>query len=226
VSKGEELGTPQRFKCRNRTPWWRVPGLARADILLTYMAGSWPRAALNTAGALYSNTLHGLRTHPGVDAAVVALMFHSSLTLLSVEVEGRSYGGGILKLEPSEMARVRVAAPSLDSGLRQVLIDLADRELRRQGYEEVVREIDRTVLQGILGLSKYTVSLLRSGRERLLERRRGRARGRGANERLGEGDCRSGGVTRDHRPDGARIGEEKPHEADERGTDRHSVLVA
>ncbi len=179
ASEGETLGTHQRFKCRTRTPWWRVPGLVRADILLTYMAGSWPRAALNCAGALYSNTLHGLRTHPGVDAAVVALMFHSSLTLLSVEVEGRSYGGGILKLEPSEMSRVRVAAPSLEPGQRQALIDMADRGLRRQGYEEIVEEIDRTVMQGVLGLSKYTMSLLRSGRERLLERRRGRARGRG-----------------------------------------------
>jgi adenine-specific DNA methylase len=52
VSEGEGLGTPQRFKCRTRTPWWRVPGLVQADILLTYMAGTWPRAALNTAGAL------------------------------------------------------------------------------------------------------------------------------------------------------------------------------
>jgi hypothetical protein len=140
-------------------------------------------------------------------------MFHSSLSLLSVEVEGRSYGGGILKLEPSEMARVRVAVPPLESGLRQALIDLADRELRQQGYDEVIREIDRTVLRGILDLSRYTVSLLCSAR---LESGSWSVGGDGlgggrANERLGEGDYRAGRVTRGHGPDRARAGEEELH---------------
>jgi hypothetical protein len=34
--------------------------------------------------------------------------FHNSFTILSAEVEGRSYGGGVLELVPSEIARLVV----------------------------------------------------------------------------------------------------------------------
>jgi SAM-dependent methyltransferase len=176
--EGEARGVPARFKCRMRHPWWRVPGLVRPDVLLTYMAGARPRAAVNAAGAFYTNTLHGLRLRAGVSPEQVALAFHSSLTLLFLEIEGRSYGGGILKLEPTEMQRVRLAWPDLGKRkLGRLVVEVEDL-LRSGAYERAVGVIDRALLIDELGFSQEFVRHLRSARRRLAGRRAGRVRGR------------------------------------------------
>lgn len=178
IAEGVAREVDRRFKCRTRSPWWRVPGLLRADVLLGYMAGARPKAAVNRAGAVYTNTLHGLRLAPGVSPEAVAMAMHSSLTLLSLELEGRSYGGGILKLEPTEMASVRiavepVAATTLKEHAREV-----DALLRAGSYDEAVGRVDELLLRGVLGLSPGHVERLRAARQRLVERRCGRSRRR------------------------------------------------
>ncbi len=174
--EGEELGVPERFKCRTRRPWWKVPGLAAADVLLAYMIGSSPRAAVNRCGAFHSNSLHGLRLRDGVSAELLVLSFYSSLTLLSLEIEGRSYGGGVLKLEPREMDRVLVAWPEeVPAGLLQAFAEMEE-ALRGGSYDVAVAVADEVLLRGALGLSKRRVRLLRAARRRLVERRSGRSR--------------------------------------------------
>ncbi|MEE8142593.1 MAG: hypothetical protein V3T77_05795, partial [Planctomycetota bacterium] len=178
LHEGEARGVPRRFKCRTRQPWWKVPGLGICDVLFSYMSGDRPRAAVNTTRALYTNTLHGLRVRAGIDPLRVALFFHSTLTLLSLEIEGRSYGGGILKVEPTEMQRVRLAWPEphetvLDAHARKV-----DRKLRAGHYEQAVRLVDEMLLLEMLGLSESLVDELSCGRQRLVMRRKARSRGK------------------------------------------------
>lgn len=96
VRAGEDAGIRNRYKCRVRNPWWRVPGLIQTDLLLPYMIGSEPHASVNRCRALYPNSLHGMRLLTPALAERVALGLLSSLSLLSMELEGRSYGGGIL----------------------------------------------------------------------------------------------------------------------------------
>jgi hypothetical protein len=79
-------------------------------------------AAVFTTDTIYRGRLLGDETSPAAFAAA----FHNSLTMLTAEIEGRSFGGGVLELVPSEVARLRVpilaAASSwlrdLDDGLR------------------------------------------------------------------------------------------------------------
>lgn len=178
VAEGVAAGVHRRYKCRTRQPWWRVPGLIRADLLLSYMIGERPRAAVNRCEAFYTNALHGLRTAPGIAAEQVALAFHSTLTLLSIELEGRSYGGGILKLEPTEMQRVVI--PWV--GTRADLSELArgvDVLLRAGRYRDAVAMVDDVYLRSGLGLDVATLALLESGCERLRRRRLERSRRRG-----------------------------------------------
>ena len=61
VAAGERLGIAGRYKCRVRNPWWQVPGLIRAQVLLPYMIGREPRCAVNRGQVLYPNSLHGIR---------------------------------------------------------------------------------------------------------------------------------------------------------------------
>jgi len=174
LAQGSRRGTPQRFKCRSRDPWWRVPGLQKTDVLIGYMSGAYPRAAVNRCGAYYTNSLHGLRLFQEVPPELIVLGFYSSLTLLSLEIEGRSYGGGILKVEPRELDRALLPLPEAAfTGWRQVVHEV-DRLLRDGRFEDANRQVDAVLLKEGLGLTERDVQRLREARERLMQRRLGR----------------------------------------------------
>jgi adenine-specific DNA-methyltransferase len=114
LAEGEAWGIAQRYKCRVRRPWYAVPlPRSKPDAFLPYMSHLGPRLVVNDVGAWSSNLLHGvtlglLAPPPRALAAAMA----SSITLLSAEIEGRAYGGGVLKLETKEAERLLVPVGS------------------------------------------------------------------------------------------------------------------
>jgi adenine-specific DNA-methyltransferase len=104
----------------------------------------------------------------------------NSLTLLGAELVGRSYGGGILKLEPREADKLPLPSPTL---LRRVAPSL--RGLQRQvgpafrngELLKVVEQVDRVLLAGHLGMSPGDILTLRRARQALFERRARRGEG-------------------------------------------------
>jgi adenine-specific DNA-methyltransferase len=174
LAEGRAKGVDQRYKCRVRNPWWSVP-LPKGgtpQLFMTYCANEHPRLVLNEAAALSTNTLHGLYLRDPRRARGLAAGFLNSLTLLSAELVGRSYGGGVLKLEPTEAQALLL--PPL-SGIGRKLEQL-DRLLREEGLGAVLAITDRLLLREALGLSADEVSALREGHEKL--RRRRKARGK------------------------------------------------
>jgi adenine-specific DNA-methyltransferase len=144
---GERLGLPARYKCRTRSPWYRVPYVRKPDLFLTYMAHVAPRLVVNEAGATSTNTVHGIYLADPSLAAPLAAAFLCSATLLSAEMEGRSYGGGVLKLEPREALRVRVPelGPRVVDHLRAALPSV-DALVRSQRVAEASALVDRIVM--------------------------------------------------------------------------------
>jgi hypothetical protein len=96
----------------------------------------------------------------------------NSLTILSAELIGRSYGGGVLKLEPTEAEALLL--PPL-GGVQEHLREV-DALLREQDLEAVLDLVDPLVLGDGLGLRPAEIKALRSGAERLRERRKARGR--------------------------------------------------
>jgi adenine-specific DNA methylase len=172
LAEGERDGLHKRYKCRVRSPWWAVPlPIGRVpDLFLTYMSNVAPRLVRNEAGAVSTNTVHQVTMAPGVSAKALSVAFYNSLTLLSAELVGRSYGGGILKLEPTESERVLVPEFDFSVGKRLPTID---RLLRCGDLSTVVEAIDPLVLSP-LGLDDADIARLRSARQQLLARRRAR----------------------------------------------------
>ena len=123
LQEGEASGITTRYKCRVRRPWYAVPlPRSKPDAFLPYMSHLGPRLVVNDSGAWSSNLLHGVTLGllaPPPRALAVAMT--SSLTLLSAEIEGRAYGGGVLKLETKEAERVLV--PIVSSAASQRLMD-------------------------------------------------------------------------------------------------------
>jgi hypothetical protein len=182
IKHGEEIGIPERYKCRVRTPWYRVPGVVVPEAFLTYMSATFPRLGRNQAGATTTNNLHAVRLSeiPSALRRAFVVAFYNSATLLSCEWTGRSYGGGVLKLEPSEADRVHVPTVALVRKHREALVRLENplREALRKGGEAVAPLIDAVDRALLLpnGLHENELAELRQAREDLAERRRSRAR--------------------------------------------------
>jgi methylase of polypeptide subunit release factors len=119
IDAGYTAGVHTAYKCRIRKPWYRVPLLKPADLLLTCMNADTPRLVTNQVKAHHLNSVHGVYLHDshreaGRDLLPVAML--NSVTVLHAEMVGRAYGGGILKIEPREADRW--AVPSLDFVIR------------------------------------------------------------------------------------------------------------
>ena len=95
-----------RYKCRVRNPWYAVPNVTAPDMFLAYMSTDSPALARNDAGCVCSNAVHAVRLNADVDTDEVQAAWSQPLTRLSCELEGHPLGGGLLKLEPREAARV------------------------------------------------------------------------------------------------------------------------
>ncbi|PQE01112.1 SAM-dependent methyltransferase [Mycobacterium sp. EPG1] len=185
IQSGEDLDVHHAYKCRVRTPWWRVPYLRPADLFLTYMNADTPRLTSNRARAHHLNSVHGvylrdgLRTD-GMNLLPVAAL--NSVTLLGAETVGRAYGGGMLKIEPREADVLPVPAPDLvrrnADGLRQVRPAVAAR-LREGRLLAAVELVDEVLLLATSTLTERQLRALRRDHSALTARRiaRGKANG-------------------------------------------------
>jgi adenine-specific DNA methylase len=163
IRGGAAEGIDQKYKCRTRSPWFSVPHVHQGDAFLTYMSGLTPRLVANHARVVAPNTLHIVRIDPlnSIRADALVAMWQTSLTRLSVEIEGHALGGGMLKLEPTEAKRV--VLPTCTTNAVSRLEELAGEldGLMREGNEDGVRlRADQVILQGFLGLSAHDCDLL------------------------------------------------------------------
>ena len=184
IREGENRGVHRAYKCRVRSPWWKVPRVRVPDLFLTYMNHDAPRLVANRARLHYLNSIHGVILRPGLrqlgmDLLPMAML--NSLTLLGAELVGRSYGGGMLKLEPKEADKLPLPSPDTlrdsQSALRALRPQLS-RYLRNGELREVVKLVDRALLREHLKMRREAVERLREAREQLFQRRAIRAKGK------------------------------------------------
>lgn len=176
LTMGEGKAVPEAYKCQVRTPWWRPPVVSKPDLFFTYMSHRYPRLIANTAGTTLVNSMHGVRLKgaPAVARAALPVLVLNSVTMLGAEVYGRSYGGGILKMEPREAARLPLPAPAhLEAAWQRLKGERSrlDRELRQGNWSKVVERVDNVLLRDTLKLSEADVKVLRSALETLRNRR-------------------------------------------------------
>ena len=177
VDFGEALGVQTAYKCRTRSPWWRVPFVSPSDAVLTVMSNLSPRMVFNDIGAVVANSLLTVRFKNNqareLNQRQVAA-FYTSLTQLSAEIEGHGLGGGALKLEPGEAKQLLLPTGAVLGKIRQSLVDEIDRALRRGELDEAVALGDRYVLQDALGFTTAQVAEIKHGVLLLRNRRRGK----------------------------------------------------
>lgn len=102
----------QSYKCRTRDPWYSVPDVRIPDYFLTYMSGVAPSLVRNSAAATCTNALHAVRLNDERLTDRILDVWKTPFVRLSCEIEGHALGGGMLKLELSEAARIVLPDPA------------------------------------------------------------------------------------------------------------------
>jgi adenine-specific DNA-methyltransferase len=172
IEYGEERSKHMTYKCRSRSPWYVVPQVYQADAFLTYMNGLRSQFVVNEASAVAPNTLHLVRLHQDspLSAKELAVLWQTSLTSLSVELEGHALGGGMLKLEPSEAKNVLLPLLTSTKKLKPLAKKL-DTLLRQKQAELAYQIADDVILAELLKLSKPDIETLKESAELLRNRR-------------------------------------------------------
>lgn len=174
IKIGERQGVQNAYKCRIRDPWWRPPLVPIPDLFLTYMNADTARLAANTARVHHLNSVHGVYLGPDLTDLAVPLAVASvnSATLLSAELTGRAYGGGILKLEPGEARLFLLPVPEVVRSIADELRSILP-ELKRALAAGAVGQAAKLVDQLVFGtLPSHDLEAIRNARQDLAQRRR------------------------------------------------------
>jgi adenine-specific DNA methylase len=177
VAMGEEQDVHTGYKCRIRKKWWVVPSIWEADAFMLRQIHTHPRVIANLTNATSTDTVHRMRMTEGVKASHLAVASFNSITFAISEVVGRSYGGGILELEPSEAEELPVPDPAL---IPERLVEEVDQLVRSKRIEDALDTVDYAVLIDLLGFARDEVMAARSAWVTLRDRRNRRGKGKSA----------------------------------------------
>ncbi len=167
ITNGEEKGLNKGYKCRIRNRWYVVPSVWVPNAFMLRQVHHYPKIILNDADATCTDTIHRVRLRNGTPAKTVAAAFLNSLTFAFSEVMGRSYGGGVLELEPNEAERLPLPLLGAEA------LDLNELDgLLRQGDIYTALDItDDVLLRKGIGLSIDETRMLRTIWQKLRDRR-------------------------------------------------------
>jgi len=155
IDEGEKKGFHKGYKCSIRKPWYQVPSAWVPEFFFFRQIYDFPRIVINLAEATSTDTIHRMKCKD--DPKLLMGSFYTHLTAASSEIEGRSYGGGVLELEPTEAERL-IIPRNLNHALSPEEIDLL---IRAGRLEDVLKEHDRKVLMENIGLSQRECNMLR-----------------------------------------------------------------
>ena len=103
-----------RYKCRNRKPWYGVPIVRNGDLFFFKRYDRIPRICVNEADIYTTDIAYNMRLNSAYDKGSMAFCFYNSLTLTQCEFYGRYYAGGVSELTPSEFKRLAIPYRKID----------------------------------------------------------------------------------------------------------------
>lgn len=170
IDYGEAQGFNTGYKTRIRKRWYITPSLWVPDAYALRQVGDCPKIILNKTGASSTDTIHRVRFKEGVDGKLATVCFLNSLSFAFSEITGRSYGGGVMTFEPTEIEEIPI--PILSN--IEIDFDEIDVLIRQRNMELVLDKVDKAFLIERHGFTEMEVNMLRGIWKKLKARRNGR----------------------------------------------------
>lgn len=185
IKWGEKTEQNSSYKTRIRDEWYKVPSVWSPDVFFLRRNYQFPKVMLNTpeVEAVSTDTMHRIKLKDSKNRLRLIVSYYTTVGLLFSELEGRSYGGGVLEILPSEVSKVML--PNIFEN--QILTDQEIKELfhkidqyiRSNGNERIeslLDDIDRRILVKGIGMSQREITELRNAWNILKNRRLSRGK--------------------------------------------------
>lgn len=139
---GEDNNHHIGYKCRMRKKWYITPSLWDCDGFALRQVNDYPKLILNRIKCSSTDTIHRIRFLTNHKPENIIISFMNSLTFAFSEITGRSYGGGVMTFEPTEIELLPI--PVCD----ELNIDIAqvDQLIREKKIIEVLDIVDQAIL--------------------------------------------------------------------------------
>ncbi len=172
LAAGAQAGISDRRKCRERDPWYSIRDCPIPDAFLPSMSFHRTYLVGNVARVTSTNTIHHIFWERSISHRRRQSLVGTSLSTLfalSSELNGRRYGGGLLKMEPSDANRIECLNLDLESSVLRTISGHA----RAGRWLEAQELVDEQTLTKKLGLSDKDLAAMRTAVDLLRHLRRG-----------------------------------------------------
>ncbi|HGY5238496.1 TPA: N-6 DNA methylase [Aeromonas salmonicida subsp. pectinolytica] len=133
-----------------------------SDGFMSYMTHVGPRIVINQARVNCTNSIHKIIFHDKSASfkfkLAVSVSLLSSYSQLSSEIEGRSYGSGVLKIEPTSGKRIKIILTEECIESLCTLVPLIEAKLNDADYDGVYSLVDNAlVINGLLTVEQCNI---------------------------------------------------------------------
>ncbi len=168
ISMGESQGINKGYKTGIRDDWFVVPSIRQSEALFIRRNNLYPKLILNEVGAYTTDTMHRVFVKPSTNIKAFVASFYNSLSLAFSEISGRSYGGGVLELMPSEAGKILL--PYAEES--ETLLDQIDEMMRaKKPIDEILKITNEQILKKGYGFTDKEIKLADSIWKKLSARR-------------------------------------------------------
>ncbi|MEA3496432.1 MAG: class I SAM-dependent methyltransferase [Bacteroidota bacterium] len=173
INLGESMGINKGYKTSIRDDWFVIPSIKLSDALFIRRNNLYPRLILNEAKAYTTDTMHRVFIKKDTNKKAFIASFYNSLSLSFSEIVGRSYGGGVLELMPSEAGKILLPYKTENAELLSII----DKMMRdKKSIDQILKITNEQILKKAYGFTDEEIELADSIWKKLSERRLNRGR--------------------------------------------------
>ncbi|MEB7660080.1 class I SAM-dependent methyltransferase [Staphylococcus xylosus] len=150
IDLGEKSNENLGYKLNLRDNWYEVPSIWVPDAFILRRIGKIPRFVLNNNNSTSTDTFHRVKFVDSYYKNLISIFFYSSATLLSLELEGRVFGGGALEILPGDMKNLLFPKITKELSLEKLseLNQKLDDKIRNgENWDQVIKWVDKLVIE-------------------------------------------------------------------------------
>lgn len=171
IAMGEKQGINKGYKTGIRDQWYVIPSIKLSDALFVRRNNLYPKLVENQAQAYTTDTMHRVNLNPNVDIKAFISSYYNSLSFAFAEIVGRSYGGGVLELMPSEVEKIILPFNQINADLNQFI----DEKLRKKTeIHKILEYTNIKILKDGFGFATSEINLANNIWKKLSSRRMNR----------------------------------------------------
>tara|TARA_R110002020_G_scaffold29940_7_gene94483 strand:- start:305 stop:1978 length:1674 start_codon:yes stop_codon:yes gene_type:complete len=156
------------YKCSIRKKWYITPSLWNPAGFALRQVNRFPKLVLNQVDASSTDTIHRIRfISEKYSPESIVICFLNSLTFAFSEITGRSYGGGVMTFEPTEIEDLLI--PVVEN--HGIDVKQIDSLMRNNEIETILDIVDKAILIDTYGFSKEETLQFRNIWRKMSDRR-------------------------------------------------------